>query len=359
MLLTTVVALMSASSLPDGGEAGAPDWIQLLPAGKIKTVDGRGPYSLKGTEKMLQDSMDVAGGKLVLDENHSTDAIIASPARAAGWITELAVRDGGVWGKVQWTSLGKELIDGQSYRGISPVVVSNKKTGVITGILRAALTNNPNLRGMAALHNSENQMENNMDFLESLIAALGLEEGASEDDVLAAVKKALESSSDDTKEDAVQADLQSIASAVGDKVKADPDAIVSAIKVALAMKPAQQGMVSVEAFSELQDEVVKLTKQTTGDRAEAFVDAAIKDGKVGVKGLRDHYIERHSVDPEGVEKELDALPSLTGSNTITLAADTKKGALSEAETEACIQLGVKPEAYKKTLEADNAKMGAA
>lgn len=356
MLLTTVVALMSASTLPDGGEAGAPEWIQLLPAGKIETFDGRGPYSVADVEKLLTASLEAADGKLVLDENHSTDATEFGPARALGWIGEMENRDGGIWGKVEWTKFGKELVEGRAYRGVSPVITADSETGRIGLILRAALTNNPNLRGMAALHNSQTHMENDMDFLESLIAALGLEEGASEDDVLAAVKKALEGTSDDTDEA-----LQSFATALGEKVKPEVQSILSAIKAVATAKSLQTGMVTVETFNALQARFVELDKKTSEAHSAQVVDAAIEAGKPGVSTMRSYYIEQHAKDPKGIEAAFAAMPNLTGPSTITPPASIQDGkvVLSAEDHEIIRQTGVDEKDFIKARLAEAKKEGIA
>lgn len=53
------------------------------------------------------------------------------------------------------------------------------------------------------------------------------------------------------------------------------------------------------------------------DKATAFVDAHIN--RAGVKPPRDHYISRHMADAAAVEKELTALPVLSGVTTTSAA----------------------------------------
>ena len=76
-------------------------------------------------------------------------------SRKQGYRTLLLIDRGhvadGIWGKVEWTETGTALMADRAYRGISPVMVHDA-TGKVTAILRASLTNRPNLKGLATLH---------------------------------------------------------------------------------------------------------------------------------------------------------------------------------------------------------------
>lgn len=145
------VALCSAIEINAGGGE-VPEWVHLLPAGPIRTLDGRGPYrvaSMQAIARMLP-----AGSKLPIDENHATDKggkALGMPAPARGWIVALQARDSGLWGKVEWTGEGRRLMLDRAYCGISPVIL-HSKAGQVMQVLRASLTNTPNLQGLTALH---------------------------------------------------------------------------------------------------------------------------------------------------------------------------------------------------------------
>lgn len=141
------------------GETGRPPaWVHLLPAGLAQTADGRGPYRVGDAARMIATSM--VSGKLALDENHAIDRAAplggASPAR--GWIVELQERADGVWGRVEW--LDEAGVPAwRQYRGVSPVI-AHDQSGTITAILRASLTNTPNLVGLTALHSQKTSTSN-------------------------------------------------------------------------------------------------------------------------------------------------------------------------------------------------------
>ena len=64
------IALLQATPL--AADAGAPEWVQLLPAGaSVATVDGRGPCRVEDAAALAAASL-AAGARLPIDENHST-----------------------------------------------------------------------------------------------------------------------------------------------------------------------------------------------------------------------------------------------------------------------------------------------
>jgi len=159
----------------------APGWLHIVPAGRFSGADGRGPYLLADAPALIAASMQA--GKLPLDENHSTDlaAPKGEPSPARGWLVQMESRADGIWARVEWTEEGRALVAGHAYRGISPVFTTDEK-GTLTRILRAALTNNPNLTDLATLHNPENSMD-----LPRLRSLLGLPDTADEAAVSAAI----------------------------------------------------------------------------------------------------------------------------------------------------------------------------
>lgn len=173
-------------ALPDGSDNQPPEWIHLTPAGTFGGKDGRGPFTLKNAAAVIERSMHMARGKIVVDINHSTHVAAARGERsdAVGWITELNARADGIWGRVEWNGTGRQLMADHAYRGISPAIGS-ASDGTVEWIEAVSLTNRPNL-GVADLH-SQNQ-ETRMD-LAQLRRTLGLSETATEDDINAAIAR--------------------------------------------------------------------------------------------------------------------------------------------------------------------------
>lgn len=341
-----ITAMMQEQPLSEGGDAAqAPDWIHLLPAGEIKTGDRRGPYIALNADEIISASFSDTD-RLPIDENHATDlaAPLGQPSPARGWIVEMQSREDGIWGRVEWTNAGKRLVRGKAYRAISPVILHSKDK-VIGRILRASLVNRPNFRGLAALN-----QESDMTLLERLAELLGLDATSDEDAIFDAIK-AMKDKKAEAGDDmpALQSQLDEIGVALG--VNGDVTAILGAAKKKVSGN---------DAIVSLQSELADVTSQlntikegTARKDAVAFVDDQIKMGRVGVKGLRDHYISMHMEDAARVEKEIKNLPTISGT-TIMPAMLPKDGEISlNAEQSAVArQLGMSDKDYAAALKAD-------
>lgn len=135
---------------------------------------------------------------LLVDRDHfSLDE--DRPSEAMGWLRELAVCDGDLAGYIEWTSVGRPLIEGRVYRHFSTVYPAPDAGGVDSGgayapakLIGLALTNQPNNRtGQPPISNRELATETNKKtimYSPELLALLGLAEGATDEEVLGAVK---------------------------------------------------------------------------------------------------------------------------------------------------------------------------
>ncbi len=267
---TSLITTCCAVALTRGD--GAPDWVHLLPAGPITTHDGRGPYHVPSMQALAQRSLGGDGPvrRLPIDECHATDkaAPLGLPAPARGWITALEVRADGLWGQVEWTGVGRQLMEDGAYAGISPAIL-HSKSGEVQQLLRASLTNTPNLRGLTALHSEDEDM----DWKAKLIELLGLDAGADD----AAIDAALQTK---------------LSGAVATHAVLEHPSVL-----------ALQGQVTA-----LTDELAGLRRDGARRAAEAFVDGAIAAGRVGITPLRDDYIALHMENPARAEALVGAMP---------------------------------------------------
>lgn len=328
------------NELPASAADAVPEWVHLVPAGEFRGIDGRGPYRTGDAAAVIHASMQA--GRLVLDENHSTDlaAPRGEPAPARGWIVEMQSRADGIWGRVEWTSAGRTLMADRAYRGISPALRISGGDRRVLSVLRASLTNNPNLSQLTTFHHKQ---EPDVD-LKALRAALGLAEDADEAAIIAAAATARTAVSTHA------AQLQRIAAAarVADPAKAGADEIVTALQAAGSGDVAALRATVVE----LQSQLTAVTQERARERAVAVIDGAIKAGKP-IAPIRDHYITRHMADPAGVERELAAMPSLHSGGIGSRAAQAagSAGGLAGDEASIVALLGVDPEAYAKVKKA--------
>lgn len=168
-------------------EAGAPDWIQLTPAGpSIQGRDGRA-WALTQPGDVIA-AFNSNAGDLPVDYEHSTQikGELGEPAPAVGWVKELAVRNNAIWARVEWTEEGRNAVASKSYRYVSPVFLSRKDTTEITRMMSVGLTNMPNLK-LPALNRQAETGEPEMD--KTILDALGLDEGADAPAVVTAINK--------------------------------------------------------------------------------------------------------------------------------------------------------------------------
>lgn len=159
-----------------------PVWVQLLPAGVFMGRDGRGPYQVENAEEVIRATKARNGMDLPIDYGHALerDGHTGDSAPAAGWITDFQVRGGEIWGRVSWTRTGEASIRGKEFRFLSPVFY-HRADGAVEWILRAGLTNRPNLQLQAidtAAHSRPAAGGSEMEELRRISANLGLDPGS-------------------------------------------------------------------------------------------------------------------------------------------------------------------------------------
>lgn len=163
-----------------------PEWIELLPAqSTITGRDGR-TWSNPDPQKIV-DAFYANQADIPIDIEHATElkAPEGEPAPAVGWIKDVRVQDGSVYGRVEWTEIGADIIEDKTYKYLSPVFTYTKDQRVIVRITSIGLTNQPNLF-LKALNQAQKLSEDTMD-LKALAKALGLPENASFADCMTAL----------------------------------------------------------------------------------------------------------------------------------------------------------------------------
>jgi phage I-like protein len=309
------------ASAPAAGDASAaaPEWIELLPAGVFYGRDGRGPFRLDEPAAVIASTiaMQMNAG-IPIDYDHATDfgAPEGRPAPAAGWIRELEVRGGAVWGRVEWTARAASSIVAREYRYVSPVFQFDAKDGSVTRLLRAGLTNNPNLHltAIAASHTAAaDAKDERMEFpIQELRELLNLEGDASGAEVVARVRE-----------------LRNAGDAAGPATGAH------------AHDPAHY--VAIAEFERTLTELNALKAERARERAAHAVEEAIRAGKI-VPAQREWAIAYCAADARGFQLFAAKQPSIVGEN-LGLAGEPpverRGGGLNAAEMAICAQLGLK------------------
>ena len=135
----------------------APDWIQLTPPGpRIVGRDGRN-WRMTDPAAVVK-AFASSSQRPHIDIEHSTQlkGPKGEPAPAVGWIEDMEVRDGALWGRVDWTAEGLNAVSSRAYRYLSPAFTFDRRSNEVLRMVSAGLTNNPNL-DMAALNASDDE----------------------------------------------------------------------------------------------------------------------------------------------------------------------------------------------------------
>jgi len=307
--MNTAVTLLDLAQ-PTNGANEVPEWVHLCPAGTFKGIKGD-RLTLADPDAVIRASM--AGGKIVLDENHSTDlaAPKGKPAPARAWITRMESRADGLWGFADWTPTGRELMTAKEYRAISPVIES--RDGVVTRILRAALTNAPDLT-LVTLH-SQNTPEKTMD-IAKVRKALGLPDTATEEDALAAMTAGRTSVTLHS----------SVATVLGVDASADNAAVLAALQTRL-----KDNSTSDDRVAELEGQIKTIKEQASRDKVLALMTQAASEGAVITDKQRDNLITLHSTNADLAVDLIKDLPR-TNLNGTKITRHSAAGAGSETQT---------------------------
>jgi len=309
--------------LPEDGSL--PEWIELIPGGEI--IVGRdGRKWINPTPEEVVAAFDADDADLPIDWEHATEkkAPKGEPAPAAGWIKAMEVRDGAIWGRIEWTDKGADDVKNKRYRYLSPVFVFTRLERKIVRISSAGLTNKPNLH-LTALNREETQKEErNMDVLKALCQALGLAEGTTEEQALAKVND-LKGDLDTALNRADTPDLTKFVP------RTDYDAALTRAsnaeqKIADTEKQALEAEIDTAINQALEDRVI-----TPGSKAYHKAQCRTEGGLDRFK----EYVK--TAPPMGQDADLKDKD-----------LNRKKGSLTEEDKAVCRSLGIPEDEYLKT-----------
>jgi phage I-like protein len=149
---------------PDGWFHIAPHGTFPHPTGALQVIDAEACDAMLGTFNEEARQPNFPG--LLVDFDHSSHDP-AQPTTAAGWIGALEHRGDGLYAQIRWSDLGHQALTGGRYRLASPVwnrADCDQWTAPVADgrealhlrprrLDRLALTNDPNLPGLAPLSN--------------------------------------------------------------------------------------------------------------------------------------------------------------------------------------------------------------
>lgn len=300
------LSALKAIAQPFDAAGTVPQWLRLFPKDEAMLEDRGQHLSYASATEVIAASF-AAPGRIHIDLEHSSlPGRKGGDTRAYGYVTAMEERDDGIWGEIDWTAAGAELMKDRAYWGVSPVL-AHDKAGNIKRIVSVALTNGPALRQLTALNTDT---ENGMDFLKLVAEMLGQPPEASQEDVMAALKKKLDGGS--AEEQVAMTALTQAGAALGLTGDVKPAKIVSEIEALKAWSGSAD-----ETVAALTEQVAALTEKGKRRDAEAAIDKAIREKRVGVVPKRELFIAMHMDNPARTEEILSCMhqvedPDFTG-----------------------------------------------
>ncbi|MEX3555877.1 MAG: phage protease [Burkholderia gladioli] len=268
---------------------------QIFPMGAFRAEDGR-PTECPAwqlTPAIAQQLVATASQRTTpycFDYDHQT--LLAKengkPAPASGWFRTLEVRADGVWATdIEWTPAARQMIESHEYLYTSPVFGYDKKTGEVSSLFNAALTNVPAIDGMAAIAAAnltaalslQSPSEVRMDeLLERLRYLLNLPLTATTDDIVAELDKvkAMIASGEGT----AAASLSLVGYLTTLRQERDTAVAAASKQTPTTGTPDPSKFVPMDQFATMQNQVAALSRQIEdGTRAE-LLEAGLADGRI-------------------------------------------------------------------------------
>jgi len=344
----------------DGKSGPVPEWIQLVPAGAdVEALDGR-RFANKSPQQIVdafaKDPRDVP-----IDWEHASElrAPKGKDAPAAGWIVAMEVRNGAVWGKVDWTTRGRVSLESKEYRYISPAFMFDKKTKNILRIVSVGLVNRPALDmpavASALQDHTQNkqgnaQLEERMD--PKLVELLGLAADATMEQVITAVA-ALKTSPND-KLVAVTAELET----ARQKLNKTEEELANARNANPELDkfvPRADYDAALARAKAAEDKNAAAAKASHDAAVTMEIDAALKAGKI-TPASKDFYVGTCATG-EGLEKFREfvkSAPAIGDPSNLdnTPPPDPGTAKATAAELEVAARCGITEEQFLAAKTAD-------
>jgi len=344
---------ISEAVAPEVGSATT--WNMLLPAGNvIECRDGR-VYQNPDPQAIV-DAYNADSIEIMIDTNHDSVWTGWDPA-AHGWVKKMELREGSIWGEIEWTDNGVEVLSRKHYRYLSPAFLERPE-GTITAIVSLGLVNQPAMT-MPAVARSENPGEPknpkpetkesivDEEQIAQLRKAYGLADDASVEDVIAASLAAAPAPADDA--DAAAAETAAAAEAEAAAAEDSPEGAAAAgtdnaPDLTQYVPRADYDLVAAERDA-LKGEAEAAPAEAD---IEAAVDAAIATARIA-PASRAHYIGMCST-----QKGFESFKAFakTGPKVVATAADpslntpaTAGSQLSSAEIAVCRSMGISQEKF--------------
>jgi phage I-like protein len=325
--------------------ANLPEWIRVLPLGKVELADHREPFTVdEASLTSMVDAFRSRGIDLVIDYEHQS--LNGERAPAAGWIKDLEARSDGLWARVDWTQQAREYLAQREYRYFSPVLRLDPETRRPMALMHVGLTNVPainHLPPLVARWGGEAKAPAGLKPVNPTLGAPMIEmESVKEKPKMVEKLKRLMGLTSEVEESAVCSKALEAFRELGVILNLPDDATIAQLKGAVEAYKAGVARL-LKAEEEVQALKARLVRETT----ERSVEEALKAGKVSPaqRGWALEYCRR---DPEGFRTYTERAPKLvpTGEELhLRKEPFDEEHNLVPEELAICRSLNVSAEAY--------------
>lgn len=330
-----------------------PEWLHLLPLGRVELVDGRPPFEVDAASLAeMAEAFAARGTDLVIDYEHQSLKGVQAPA--AGWIKELKAREDGLWARVEWTPQAREYLKRREYRYFSPVLRLDSESRRPLELLNVALTNVPAIRNLSPLvakWGGQSQVGGTRmpkpDLIEGkadFSSAVPEESTSAKTTSLVAELKMRLGIKADSPESRVWGRTVEFLRSLAQALELPPEATIQDLQGGLAALKAEVGKLQA-----VQEEALELREKLREAEVKRVVEEALRAGKItpaqrswalsycrrDLEGFREFVAQAPQVVPLGIRLNLKE------------ESRRKEQVLTPEELALCQALNLSPEAYSE------------
>lgn len=334
--------------------------VQLLPCGEFRGLNGlpkdAAAWHVTNSQgQKIAEAINSRATPFVIDYDHQTlyAAKTGVKAIASAWFSRAEWVDGeGLFAvDTQWTDTAAAHIAADEFRFISPVFSYERPSGEVIALVNAALTNTPNIDGMAdvaalaiqSLIQPEKETTMNDELKQQLVWLLNLPVGATEADIAAQLQKIIDQLRTGPAQAANRFDLAAYL--------ADAQTAIAANSAALApVDPSKY--VPLADMQAVQAELNKLRLAVNNQQIDALIGPVLASGAL-LPNQEAWARELGKKDLAALSQFVETLTppaALAGMQTAGKMPPPAGEALTAEELAVCSQMGISEEAYRAARE---------
>lgn len=318
-------------------DAALPEWILLLPVGRVELLDRAEPLQVdpESLAAMVM-AFRSRGVDLVIDYEHQS--LQGRQAPAAGWIKELEDRGDGLWARVEWTLQAREYLRNREYRYFSPVLQLDPETRKPLALMQVGLTNVPAIKRLPPLVAKWEAGEKEAAAVPRQTSKDGDKGKGEEVEKL----KSFLGLGPDAEDQAVWAGVGEFCRNLAAILKLPAEATAAQI-----LEAAQTGQQKAQQLAAVEKELQQLKSRLAAETTAQAVEEALKAGKI-TPAQKGWALEYYRQDPGGFQTFVARAPQLLpiGKGLQLLEEDgNTAGRLVPEEVVLCRALNLAPEQY--------------